>query len=293
VNCTGIPVIPTAVPTLASDCTCKLNTPIDSAVEKGVYVGSGCGSKLGQTCTILFDGCFCTNGFWSGYNCGSRQGTACQAPTVIPTPVCPSYDPLYTDSYSRGAGCGCGEAFCGGCIGACRHITNKSCQQLINEECIGGTPTPTATPTKKLTVTPTKKPTATPTSPVNTVTPGTCKECPGVFNCYKNSSEFKWFVTGYVMDGFAAYIPETVSEPCGGVPKPTFMGKSKGDANCDGSIDVVDFSLWHKEFFDGDKGTVVKPNYWSTDFTGPEGKCDGKVDIYDFSLWQKNFSELK
>jgi len=33
---------------------------------------------------------------------------------------------------------------------------------------------------------------------------------------------------------------------CNDVKKPTFKGKSKGDANCDGYIDVIDFSLWQK-----------------------------------------------
>jgi hypothetical protein len=137
-------------------------------------------------------------------------------------------------------------------------------------------------------------PTDVPTSGGNTPTTagGSCKECPKDFKCYHKGGEFKWFVPGYVMDGFAAYIPETVEEPCGNVPKPNFLGKSKGDANCDGSIDVTDYSLWHKEFFDGDKGSVTKSD-WNADFTGTNGKCDGKVDVYDFSLWQKFFSEFK
>ncbi|MBI2465529.1 hypothetical protein HYV64_05290, partial [Candidatus Shapirobacteria bacterium] len=122
-------------------------------------------------------------------------------------------------------------------------------------------------------------------------TTGSCKQCPSDFKCYRRGSEFKWFVSGYVMDGFALYIPENVKEPCGGVPKPAFRGKNKGDANCDGKIDVTDYSLWHKEFFDGNKGAVVK-NSWHADFTGPNGKCDSKVDVYDFSLWQKFFNEF-
>jgi hypothetical protein len=101
-------------------------------------------------------------------------------------------------------------------------------------------------------------------------------------------TEYHWFVTGYVMDGFTA----STDPNCGGVIKPAFLGKQKGDANCDGSIDVLDFSLWHKEFFDGNYGAMAK-NSWNADFTGANGVCDGKVDIYDFSLWQKFFNELK
>jgi hypothetical protein len=130
--------------------------------------------------------------------------------------------------------------------------------------------------------------TATPTGS----TGGSCKECPKDFKCYSKGGEYKWFVSGYVMEGFTEVAPGSVEEPCAGVPKPNFLGKTKGDANCDGSIDVTDYSLWHKEFFDGDKGEMVK-NDWNADFTGSAGKCDGKVDVYDFSLWQKFFSEFK
>jgi hypothetical protein len=114
-----------------------------------------------------------------------------------------------------------------------------------------------------------------------------CTECPSDFKCYTNGSEKRWFVTGYVMQGFVPSPDSTC-----GVARPTFLGKQKGDANCDGSIDVLDFSLWHKEFFDGSYGATDKKT-WSADFTGSNGVCDGKVDIYDFSLWQKFFNELK
>jgi hypothetical protein len=121
-----------------------------------------------------------------------------------------------------------------------------------------------------------------------TTTPGSCKECPSTFKCYVNGTEYKWFVDGYVMGGFTA----STSATCGGVAKPSFLGKSKGDANCDGVIDTSDYSLWHKEFFDGNEGATVKPDYWDADFTGPNGACDGKVDTSDYSLWHKYFYDL-
>ena len=147
------------------------------------------------------------------------------------------------------------------------------------------TEVPTVTPTRVPTVIPTEVPTVTPTE-----VPGLCKECPTNFACYQNDgNEYHWFVSDYIMDGF--YVSNDPT--CGGVVMPQFLGKSKGDANCDGSIDVFDFSLWQKEFIDGNKGVDVKVNYWNADFTGTNGVCDGRVDIYDFSLWQKFFSELK
>lgn len=122
--------------------------------------------------------------------------------------------------------------------------------------------------------------------------PGTCKECDKNFKCYKNGTEYKWFVTGYIMGGFSAYAETTSNPPkCGTIPKPAFLGKGKGDANCDGKIDVSDYSLWHKEFFDGNRGALVKQT-WNADFTGTNGKCDRKVDVFDFSLWQKYFNQF-
>jgi hypothetical protein len=116
-----------------------------------------------------------------------------------------------------------------------------------------------------------------------------CTECPKDFKCYTDGSEYRWFVTGYVMDGFVAATGTEVTN-CGGVVKPTFLGKAKGDATCDGTINMDDYSLWYKEFQDGD-GTLVKKD-WHADFTGPDGMCDGKVNMDDYSLWYKYFNDL-
>lgn len=56
------------------------------------------------------------------------------------------------------------------------------------------------------------------------------------------------------------------------------------DANCDGEVDILDYSVWYKQFYDGGKGDVVKSN-WEADFTGISGTPDGKVDVYDYSMW--------
>lgn len=52
--------------------------------------------------------------------------------------------------------------------------------------------------------------------------------------------------------------------------------KSKGDANCDGLIDLVDFRIWVTEYSSG-SGT-------SSDFNG-----DGVVSFADFSIWRDNY----
>jgi len=63
-----------------------------------------------------------------------------------------------------------------------------------------------------------------------------------------------------------------------------------GDANCDGLIDIGDYSLWYKQFYDGGVGKIIK-SMWEADFTGTNGTPDNKVDVYDYSLWYKKFQE--
>ena len=59
--------------------------------------------------------------------------------------------------------------------------------------------------------------------------------------------------------------------------------KSKGDANCDGGVDLTDFEFWRSEMFDqgGYLGTIR--NNWKSDYD-----CDGKVTVFDFEQWRKN-----
>lgn len=73
-------------------------------------------------------------------------------------------------------------------------------------------------------------------------------------------------------------IPTLVQDQC---PK-----KPQGDANCDNVVDVIDYSVWYKEFIEGDRGQIEKTS-WKADFTGINGIKDDKVDIYDFSAWYK------
>jgi hypothetical protein len=73
--------------------------------------------------------------------------------------------------------------------------------------------------------------------------------------------------------------------------KSSAIGKSGGDANCDGKVDISDYSLWYKEYHQGNLGALVKNN-WNADFTGPDGVCDGKVDKSDYSKWNTSFNEF-
>jgi len=67
-------------------------------------------------------------------------------------------------------------------------------------------------------------------------------------------------------------------------PCPNSNLKSKGDANCDGRIDVLDRSIWSSEFLVS--GTSqIKKSTWLSDFN-----CDGYVDIVDRTIWSSNFT---
>jgi hypothetical protein len=56
---------------------------------------------------------------------------------------------------------------------------------------------------------------------------------------------------------------------------------SQGDADCNGVINVLDFSIWRKEKYD--QGADETKGDWQADFTG-----DGYVKNDDFSIWLNN-----
>ncbi|MFZ2153053.1 MAG: dockerin type I repeat-containing protein [Microgenomates group bacterium] len=285
-------------------CTCLPGTP--TSTPKPPVEGCSPACKSGETCVhsgIADRGTYTcvsscvTNGVCSRAtctgqtcvdNCGKTQaGIKVCVVTNTPTKI-PTATPTRVTSCYCADNCNSGQ--CWKSSAAVQPDNGKLCPNSCGRIVATATPRATATPTRgsggnTATNTPTIKPTATPGG--NGGGNNSCKECPKVFNCYQNGNEYQWFVNGYAMNGFT----KVAEAKCSGVTKPTFKGKGKGDANCDGSIDVTDYSLWHKEFFDGNKGADSSKN-WNADFTGPKGKCDGVVDVYDFSLWQKYFSEL-
>jgi len=120
---------------------------------------------------------------------------------------------------------------------------------------------------------------------------GGCKDCPLGFACFKNGNSYKWFADGYQMLGYSrTYVVndrtiDVVEEDCTSrsVVKPTFLGKGKGDGNCDGRIDIYDQSVWGQEFSSTRGIDESKPN-WEADFN-----CDTKVNIYDLPIWSENY----
>jgi len=62
---------------------------------------------------------------------------------------------------------------------------------------------------------------------------------------------------------------------CSGVA----YGKHQGNADCNGVIDMVDFTIWYRErYLDDDRGNFK--NNWLSDFN-----CNGYVDISDLTSW--------
>ena len=62
----------------------------------------------------------------------------------------------------------------------------------------------------------------------------------------------------------------------------TVGDRSKGDANCDGVVNILDFSAWRLEKFD-QKADRTQKKTWRADFN-----CDGYVKADDFSIWLHN-----
>jgi antitoxin component YwqK of YwqJK toxin-antitoxin module len=72
--------------------------------------------------------------------------------------------------------------------------------------------------------------------------------------------------------------PALKCTPCAGS---TF--KSKGDANCDGKVDINDIAIWRSESKDQNGGTANKNN-WLADFN-----CDGFVNNLDEIIWLNQY----
>lgn len=70
-----------------------------------------------------------------------------------------------------------------------------------------------------------------------------------------------------------------VCTQCPGKPE----AKRQGDADCSGTTDINDASIWRGEFISGEYGVTVRSD-WRADFD-----CDGKVTLNDISIWRENF----
>jgi hypothetical protein len=137
-------------------------------------------------------------------------------------------------------------------------------------------PGPTGMPT--ITLVP-SGPGVTGTSPIPTYgKPAPAVECPKEFSCFEWRGEYRWLGAGYEMKGFGKVRDEEcLSRKMG---KPEYLGKEKGDANCDGKADGADYSIWRKEAKDMGKTN----NRWEADFNQ-----DGAVNDDDLRIWRRSY----
>jgi hypothetical protein len=255
VNC---PVDGTVVPTKGAEngsCTCTTVGSVN--IWKATAPGISC-SLQDRQCT--------KPGLTTAVQC-AKSGSSCLSANCCDGSYCASDRTCKTSSTTGSGNCTCTV------VGSVKIWKGDSCS-LLDRQCTTAGQTTTVQCAKagssclsanccsgnfcnsarvcaaSVTTAPTKAPggggggtggsTTAPTSATNK-----CTECPKTFSCYSNNGEYKWFATGMPMIGFTL---ESVETNCTAVaPKPTFLGKSKGDANCDGTIDTADYSLWHKD----------------------------------------------
>ena len=236
--------------------------------------------------------------------------TATVRPSVTPTPTIEVCRSVNQSCYGSNGAVNCCAGLSCNSSGLCVVVSSPTptirpsatpTPTIVIVPSVTPTPTavvirPSATPTPTVVV---SNPTATPTPtsgvvmPTNTPTsmPSACKQCPSNFGCYQyvngTTTEYKWFVPGYVSQNFVKVTDQTCVDHA--VVKPLFKGKENGDANCDGFINGADYSVWRREYLDISKAQPVVRNNWEADFTGSTGKCDGVVDGYDYSLWRRGY----
>jgi hypothetical protein len=81
-----------------------------------------------------------------------------------------------------------------------------------------------------------------------------------------------------VLDTRDVNNPSRTENPDASTPTPS-MCTLVGDANCDGSVDLVDFQIWISEY--------SNENGFSSDFDS-----SGVVDLVDFEIWRSNSTDF-
>jgi|GEM_PF-4423570 len=253
----------------------------------------------------------CISESWSGCASGQRkccEGNMCAGDTCVAnTSECSNTKPCADSVYKY-----CNkEGVCvpyptatpgnGGGGGSCKEVLSGNLLQCCNPKDSDGTSADSLCNSKGKEVTCGGKDYCCPSSGGNWTTDmnqcnngggenNNCKSCPTDFGCYvlyKNNvqsegvDEYKWFAPGYVMNDFVKVEDRKCSD--NGVKKPTYLGKSKGDANCDGVINNYDLSTWRSEYITSG-GNDLKRSNWEADFN-----CDQVVDIYDRSTWRDSY----
>jgi hypothetical protein len=103
----------------------------------------------------------------------------------------------------------------------------------------------------------------------------TCTERPACLDA-KIACKLPEPAEGWCPVGPTTTPSESVCEVCESGTKPS------GDSNCDGKVDLYDFSAWKIEYLRYSGGAVN--DVWNADFN-----CDHKVDLADFTFWKSGY----
>ena len=102
---------------------------------------------------------------------------------------------------------------------------------------------------------------------------------------------------GQVVDVLQAVVPQTIAVNGGGSGGGGFCAqcpqgtKSQGDADCNGEVDLTDFSYWvtvYQKILDGE--TVSEEEKAPVDFDCREGDQTHTVDLADYIIWLQNYT---
>jgi len=70
---------------------------------------------------------------------------------------------------------------------------------------------------------------------------------------------------------------------------PSGRSRLRGDANCDGIVDMIDFSVWLREYIAFINLPITAPQpTWTADFD-----CDQAITMIDFSLWLSEYQSSR
>lgn len=87
-----------------------------------------------------------------------------------------------------------------------------------------------------------------------------------------------------------ACVPPTTSVNC--MVCPNGKSRTSGDANCDGSVDGLDYSIWRQEAIDHTKSTLSGVNGWWASFNCVESDSNSDTwvtRITDYTTWKSTY----
>ena len=210
----------------------------------------------------------CKDGF--GYKCNGtcwQKTGVCLTPPATSTPTTPPSGACSTYPMPNGCNCsngsGCSSGYCSE-AGKCENPPSPS------NKCPGAEACPNPSNKNLLQ-------NCTPPDSDGTPNDTLCNEAGMIRPC--GGKNYCCPTAGGAWTTDMTKCPAGNCTQCPGKPE----AKLKGDADCSGTTNLNDFSIWRDEFISSALGQTVK-NSWKADFD-----CNGKVNLNDFSIWRDNF----